>query len=350
METPKNTSTVSGYLLNGASLVAIVAGLKLGGQVLLPLTIALFLAIVCLPIVEGLKSRHVPRPLAILLVLSGVVGLATAMGWLVGGTADDFTSVLPGYRDRIVGTTTEITTTLASHGLEINPQDLITRLDKPVFSLISEGARGLANTLSNMLLVILTTLFMLFEADKFGTKFHTAFDSPMFDHERFGRFSREMQTYLVVKTATSLCTGTLVGISMWALGVDFPVLLALMAFLLNYIPTLGSIIAAIPAVMLALIEPGGSIALVVAGVYAGVNISIGSLLEPQLLGKELGLSPLVVFLSLIFWGWVWGPVGMLLSVPLTMSGKIFLAHTEEFAWVSILLGNSSDNGVQSADS
>ncbi len=191
---------------------------------------------------------------------------------------------------------------------------------------------------------------MLFEADKFGSKFHTAFDSPMFDHDRFGRFSREMQTYLVVKTATSLGTGLLVGVSMWALGVDFPVLLALMAFLLNYIPTLGSIIAAIPAVMLALIEPGGSIALVVAGVYAGVNISIGSLLEPQLLGKELGLSPLVVFLSLIFWGWVWGPVGMLLSVPLTMSGKIFLAQTEEFAWVSILLGNSNESGVSTDSS
>jgi len=131
---------------------------------------------------------------------------------------------------------------------------------------------------------------------------------------------------------------------MWLVGLDFPVLWGLLAFLFNYIPNVGSILAAIPAVLLALIQMGFGGALLVAGIFAGVNVLFGNLVEPNLLGRRLGLSTLVVVLSLVFWGWVWGPIGMLLSVPLTMIVKIMLENTKEFRWVAVLLaGSKSDD-------
>jgi predicted PurR-regulated permease PerM len=112
----------------------------------------------------------------------------------------------------------------------------------------------------------------------------------------------------------------------------------LIAFLLNYIPTVGSIIAAIPAVLLSLILVGtaGHAVLVTLG-YVVVNTLFGNILEPNLMGRRLGLSTLVVILSLLFWGWAWGPLGALLSVPLTVVVKIWLENTHDLKWVAILL-------------
>ena len=119
--------------------------------------------------------------------------------------------------------------------------------------------------------------------------------------------------------------------------VDYPLLWGLLAFLLNYIPNLGSIIAAVPTVLLTLVQLGWSAALIVFAGYSVVNVVIGSFIEPRFMGKGLGLSTLVVFLSLVFWGWVLGPVGMLLSVPLTMTLKIALESSEENRWLAKLL-------------
>ena len=122
-----------------------------------------------------------------------------------------------------------------------------------------------------------------------------------------------------------------------AMGLAFPMVWGLLAFLLNCVPSIGAIIAAIPAVLFALVQHGPGSALVVAIGYIVVNTAIGSLLEPHLIGRTLGLSTLVVFLSLVFWGWVWGPLGMLLSVPLTMIVKIFLENSEDLRWVAVML-------------
>ena len=125
-------------------------------------------------------------------------------------------------------------------------------------------------------------------------------------------------------------------------GIDFPVLWGLLAFILNFVPNVGSILAAIPAVLLAIIQLGFMKAGIIVLGYLTVNVTIGSILEPRLLGKGLGLSPLIVFLSLVFWGWVLGPVGMLLSVPLTMIAKIALENSEGTKWISILMGSESE--------
>ncbi len=143
---------------------------------------------------------------------------------------------------------------------------------------------------------------------------------------------------MVIKTLVSLATGIAIAIWLGVLGVDYAMLWGLLAFLLNYVPNIGSIIAAIPAVLLALVQLGVGSALLAALGFLVVNAAIGNVIEPRFMGRGLGLSTLVVFLSLVFWGWVLGPVGMLLSVPLTMTVKIALESNEDTRWIAILLG------------
>jgi predicted PurR-regulated permease PerM len=150
--------------------------------------------------------------------------------------------------------------------------------------------------------------------------------------------SRKINRYLAIKTMTSLATGIIVAIVLGIMGVDFPMLWGLLAFLLNFIPTIGSIIAAVPPVLLAMVQFNQGMAVGVAVLYTAVNMIIGNFLEPRFMGKGLGLSPLVVFLSLLFWGWLLGTIGMFLSVPLTMTVKIICDTRDDTKWVGVLLG------------
>ena len=144
--------------------------------------------------------------------------------------------------------------------------------------------------------------------------------------------------YIAIKTMVSMATGVIIGLVLWAINLDYWVLWGVLAFLLNYIPNIGSIIAALPAVLLALVQLGPAGAGGVAALYVVVNVVMGNAVEPRFLGKGLGLSTLVIFLSLIFWGWLLGTVGMLLSVPLTMIVKIGLESSDSSRWIALLLG------------
>jgi predicted PurR-regulated permease PerM len=186
--------------------------------------------------------------------------------------------------------------------------------------------------------VVVMVGFLLAEAAGLPAKIKLAF---RIDDATLGPWRRildDMTGYLVVKTKTSLLTAVLVTIGMWLLGVDYPIALGLLAFILNFVPVVGSIVAAVPAVLLGLIASGPIFALVVAAVYGAINMSIGSVLEPRMMGERLGLSALVVFLSLVFWGFLLGPVGMFLSVPLTMLAKILLNNADDLRWLAIMLG------------
>jgi predicted PurR-regulated permease PerM len=158
---------------------------------------------------------------------------------------------------------------------------------------------------------------------------------------RFGPIVRDVQRYLGIKTLVSLATGIILGLWAWIMGLDFPILLGLIAFALNFVPTIGSILAGLPAVLLSIIQFGVGHSLAVAAGYVVFNTILGNIIEPNLMGRRLGLSTLVVILSLIFWGWVWGPVGMILSVPLTMVLKIWMENTDDFRWIAIMLDKNA---------
>ena len=195
--------------------------------------------------------------------------------------------------------------------------------------------------LTNSFLILLTVIFILFEASSFQQKVEAAFGDPKGTLAQVQKITEAVNNYLAIKTIASLGTGVIVAILVWVLRIDFPVIWGLLAFLLNFIPNLGSIIAAIPPVLLGYIQFGIGRALLVAAGFGVVNLVFGNVVEPKLMGRKLGLSTLVVFPSLIFWGWVWGPAGMLLSVPITMVVKIALESNPSTRWISILLDSEA---------
>jgi predicted PurR-regulated permease PerM len=223
-----------------------------------------------------------------------------------------------------------------------------------LLTLAGSALRSLGAVLSNGFLIILTVIFILAEAASFYPKLRAVLANPDRDLAHFGRITGTMNRYIAIKTSVSVLTGILVTSFLWILDVDFPVLWGLVALLLNFIPTIGSIIAGIPPVLLALVQLGPAEAgLVVLGFFL-VNTIVGNVLEPRYMGQGLGLSALIVFVSLIFWGWLFGPVGMLLSVPLTMSAKIALEASPSTLWLARLLAPAneirdltpSDSGIE----
>ena len=195
----------------------------------------------------------------------------------------------------------------------------------------------MGGVLANTFLILFTVIFILLEAAGFPAKLRKALGDKTQAVQHFARFSQLVQKYLVIKTLVSLMTGASIGIALWIIGVDYAAMWALVAFLLNYIPNIGSIIAAVPAVLVALIQLSVGEAALTALVYVIANTFFGNIVEPKMMGRTLGLSTLVVFLSLVFWGWVLGPVGMLLSIPLTMVVKIAFEVNERTRWVATLL-------------
>ena len=159
------------------------------------------------------------------------------------------------------------------------------------------------------------------------------------------QFSDSVHSYLGIKAGISLVTGLLIFIWLSILGVDYAVLWGLLAFLLNFVPTVGSFIAAVPAVLLAVVQLGPLHAGLTLAGFVVVNLVMGNMIEPRWMGRGLNLSPLVVFVSLVLWGWVLGPVGMLLSIPLTIMIKIALESQDETRWISIMLG-AADSPTQ----
>jgi len=207
--------------------------------------------------------------------------------------------------------------------------------------MVATSLTGLTGVLTNVFMILLTVVFILVEASDLSDKLKRGLKNSKKSLKGMSEIAASLNRYIALKTVFSFATGVLVAIWMAILGVDFALLWGLIAFLLNYIPTIGSIIAAIPAVLLALVQLGVGPAILVAAGFLAVNMLVGNILEPRIMGKGLGLSPLVVFISMVFWGWVLGPVGMFLSAPLTMIVKIIFEANQETRKIALLLGNDS---------
>lgn len=327
------------FFLIAAGVVVVVAGLRAAAPILLPFSLALFLAVLSLPILYWLQGRGVPTPIAIFLAVLLDLAVFGVIVLLVTQSVADFQERLPQYARRFQNLYAAWIDNLQDRGIpagEFLADEFIS------VSAIIDFAGGtltrIASFLSNAFLVILILVFMLAEASVFPRKFRAVLGEGDPDMGRFAKITGEVQEYLVIKTIVSLATGLSIGLWAWVMGLDFPVLLGLIGFAFNYVPTIGSILAAIPAMLLALIQTGsiGLVSVVALG-YGGINVVFGNLIEPQLLGRRLGLSTLVVILSLLFWAWIWGPLGALLAVPLTMVVKIGLENTKDLRWIALLI-------------
>ncbi len=326
-------------LLGVAAFVIIVAGLKLSQDMIVPVLLSVFIAIISAPALFWLEDKKVPRVLAFGIVGAGVLLVLTLVGMVISSSVNDFLSDLPAYQEKLHGITQKALDFAERHDIPLSKATIIKHINPSVilgFSGTMIG--GIGGVLSNAFLIFLTVAFILFESSSFPRKFKSISADLDQDEDPIGKFTAKIKKYLVIKTLTSLATGLLVLLLLSICKVDYAPLWALIAFALNFIPSIGSILAAIPAILLTLIHYDWKMALWVSIGYLVINGVIGNVIEPKYMGKGLGLSPLVVFLSLLFWGWVLGPVGMFLSVPLTMTAKIACDSNKSTKWIGVFLG------------
>ena len=336
-------SNATSLLVTAAAFVVIVAGMRAAGSIIVPFLLAIFLAVISAPPLFWLERKGIPRWLAMLIVLAGIVALGFGVTALVGTSINSFSQEIPVYNARLKEQFGGLISWLSDRGVKISREQIFAYLNPgKAMQLVGDIFNSFGGVLTNAFLILVTVVFILFEAHSLPQKLRAVVDDPETKLARFSQFSENIKRYLAIKTLTSLGTG--IGVSVWltVVGVDYPVLWGLLAFLLNYVPNIGSIIAAVPAALFTVVQLGPVSALWVVAGFLVINILFGTILEPRYMGRGLGLSTLVVFLSLVFWGWVLGPVGMLLSVPLTMTLKIALGSHQETQWIAVILGPESE--------
>jgi predicted PurR-regulated permease PerM len=329
-------------VLTAAAVVVLVAGLRAAAPLLGPLLLALFLATLSLPLLRWLLARSVRPSLAVLITVLANISLLTAFGFALTGALNGFAKVAPGYLEQLYGMFNSAMEALRERGIDLAERFAAAQIDPgqivgQVGGLLGRSVARLASAVSYVTVVVVALIFLLSETVNFPAKLERVIGKDRPASQYFRRISRDFQRYLGVKTVVSLGTGLVIGLWCWLLGVDFPLLWGLIAFLLNYIPVLGSILAAVPTVLLTLVQLGSGRAALVALGYLLVNILVGNLLEPHLMGRRFGLSPLVVFVALVFWAWVFGPLGMILAVPMTMALKIALEYSDRWRWLALLV-------------
>ncbi len=394
--TRRKPATGSGVrvLISLACVVLIVTGLKMASSLFIPVMMGLFIALLSMPILNWLDRHGLPRPLAVLmtvlidlLILGGIV-------FLTSGVVGNFSEKSGDYTERLRRQAEEFSVTMDEQLVRLQQfwrtaggaGELVKADDakgpeasgaerggggeegmlgafrptmtfRELFNLYWDSGRVMetlggfnvvnrfTSLASQTFFALIVMIFVLAESGSYAQKMLEVLRVRGPDLTRFRSITQDIQKYLGIKTAASAATGLLATLTCVIFKIDFPLLWGLLAFLFNYVPAIGSILAGIPPVLLGLILHGFWPALGVMACYLIINVTIGNFLEPMLLGERFGISTVIVILSVLFWGFVWGPVGMLLAVPLTMLVKVMLDNSSDLRWISALMGkNTSDGG------
>lgn len=319
-----------------AAFIIVVAGMKAASSIVVPFLLAIFISILAASPMLWLQNKGWPLWAALTTIITAVIALMTLLILLLGTTLDDFTRELPNYQSRLREIVVGTVDWAEGRGLDVSAERVTEVFDPSrAIGIVNNILGGVTNLLGNAFLILFTIIFMLVEAASFPRKIVRITSGKI--SNTYNEILLKIRKYIAVKTLISAATGVCIGLLTFMIGVDFPVLWGIIGFLLNYVPTIGSIIASVPACLIALVQLGIWPTLITALGYFAINTVFGNLIEPKAMGKAMGLSTLVVFLSLVFWGWVLGPIGMLLSVPLTMVAKIVLEQTPQTMPIAILL-------------
>ena len=347
--TAHRSTSLRDSVITLAAILILLGIARYASAIVVPLLLSLFIAMIAVTPVKLLKNRGLPSILSIGIVLSSTILVLILLSLMLGNTMAQFNEALPVYQAKLSTLTESIAVLLYEKGINLETAGILDALDPGAVMIFANTLMaGLADVLGNAVLIMFTTMFILFDALDFPRKVQRAEGK---DSEKIldqiTLFVKSTNEYVVIKAIVSLGTGLLIWMGLTLLGLDFALLWAVIAFVLNFVPNIGSIIAAIPAVLLALVQLGPTSALIVTTIYVAVNTIMGNVVEPRLMGKKLGLSTLTVFLSLVFWGWLFGSVGMLLSVPLTMAVKFAAMSNPQTRWFAILLSPAPED--ESAD-
>jgi len=342
-----NSSGLTRGLVSLAAFVIFVAGLRAANSIIVPFLLAMFLAVITSPLMLQLRRYGIRQSISVVIILLGVIASLWILIQVAGTSINQFARGTAEYQKRLMAISADWTLKLREWNLLDDDTSLNTFFNpaaamSQVVNALTSFLRGMV---TNTFLVVLTVMFLLFELAGLPNKLVLAFGPEHPSIPGWRRFTEALNRYLAIKSVISLLTGISAYILTGIVGLEYTLLWGILAFLLNYVPNIGSILAAIPPVLLALVQfPTASPAIWTLAGYVFINVIFGNLIEPRVMGKGLGLSTLVVWLSLVFWGWVFGPVGMLLSVPLTMVVKIAMESKQDTMWLAVLLG--SDPGEE----
>ncbi len=326
-------------LLKLAALVIILAGIHAAADILVPLLLAVFFAIVLNPLVSWFMRRGMARGLAISIVMVAVLVALTLLLGVLAASLNEFSALLPDYNRMLTQKVLALEKMVPFLHLRLSPERMLQRIDSDsLVAFATTLMTQLSGAMASIVLLIMTVVFMLFEVRHLPYKLRFALAQPQIHIAGLHRALKGVSHYLALKTFISLLTGIFTGAGLALIGIQFALMWGVLAFLLNYIPNIGSVISAIPPALQALLFNGTYEALMVVGLCLTIHMILGNMVEPRLMGRRLGMSTLVVFLSLLVWGWLLGPVGMLLSVPLTSVCKIWMETTPGGSKLAILLG------------
>ena len=326
-----------------AAFVVVIAGAMASVSILTPILISLFVGIICVQPIVWLHDKGLNHTLAVFIVLTLVIGIFTGIGALLGNSINSFAQDAPRYGQKLGDIVDGIIYSLNNRGLNLSAEKWDGAIEPgKILNYTASILAELGNLMSNALLILFTVMFLLLERASLRLKAEVIAQSYNNNLKVFTSILEGIRSYLGLKTIISLITGVFIWLWLLLIGVEYAILWAVIAFLMNYIPNFGSIIAGVPAVLFALVQLGlGGAGWTVLG-YMIVNMVIGNIVEPRMMGREMGLSTLIVFLSLVFWGFILGTIGMFLAVPLTMTFKIILYQQPKTMWLAILLGSEDE--------
>ena len=327
-------------LISTAAFVIITAGIYFAQPVVVLLLVSIFLALLGTTPLLWLKRKGIPSAIAVLIVMAGMMIVLFLIGAQIVTSISNFSNELPQLQSSIREQALELSVFLRSKGFSGTQKILLDYINPEAVMNFTAGLlTGLSSVISDLILILLTVTFILLEVSSFPKKLRAILGDPERVFPRFTNFVVDMKRYMIIKTLINLAAGILIALWMKILGVQFPILWGFLAFLLHYIPNIGAIIAAIPPALMALVQLGMGSALLVSVGNLLIGFIIGNIIEPRLMGRNLGLSTLVVFVSLIFWGSLLGLIGAVLCIPLTMTIKVAFESNESTKWIAVLLGS-----------
>ncbi|HIP18534.1 MAG TPA: AI-2E family transporter [Sulfurovum sp.] len=335
-----NKSQIEHYFFYLSAIVVIIAGLKMASQAAVIIFLSIFIASILTPLMDYMQKMKIPKFIALVFVLSLVFVLLFGIFYIVNTSLESFIANISFYEERLRSMVLQSLAWLDGLGVHLEPKAILEGLNfGALFNMTASTVGNISVFVSKMLLVVIGVAFLLVESRNFGAKVDIIFKNDERSKKNFELFAHTIQKYFTIKTFTSLFTGALITGTLLAFEIPYPFLWGFLGFMLNFIPVVGSIIASVPALLLALIHQDVSTFAWLALIYVLINNLISNIIEPNIMGDGLGLSPAMIFFSLIFWGWVLGPVGMFLAVPLTMTLKIAFDSNSQTAWIGVLLSN-----------
>ncbi len=323
-----------------AAGIIVIAGLKIGAPIINPVLMAVFFSVIIYHPIDWLKRKGVNGTLSIIIVVFGLAIVLFGMGGAVTRSIIQFSQNLPYYKNELHEITRSSITLLNGYGLNISTETVSDNLNAgSALGYASKFLTGVGGLLGQITLLVLVAAFILGETNSFPIKLKVVLKDPEVSLDNITIISKNIRYYLGVKTITGLIGGTTVAIVLFIMKVEYAIIWGILVWLMRYIPNIGSVIAAIPIMLFVLIQDGLTGVLYVGIAYGIINFILGQIIEPKFLAKGMNLSTLAVFLSLVFWGWVLGDVGLLLAVPITMGMKISLEARENSRWIAVMLGS-----------